>query len=444
MKRRLLALTTTALAALVGFPTRAALAADKKGAPAKTKAAPKAAEGDDANESGESGESGENNEAGEEAEAPAAGETKGQQVAAPQGEQPTFKNGVLKPPPEGTAMPTVNETHTVIKGDTLWDLSQHYLGNPWYWPKVWSYNPQIANPHWIYPGDKVKFSGAGGPSADAEEAPQEAQPVTEEDNSPADDDETPVSASSKIGYTAPKVSSFRQDGIITDRELEESGQLVRSTAEQEMLDNLDVVYARFKSSGDAKSGDRFFVFRTVREVNHPITGAHYGYVTRVVGVVTIHGQKDGLAEGVIDHTFDEIHRGDYLAPYSDKLSKQVAEKTASRPVEGVVVDSLADVPFMGEADLVFVDKGKRDGLEEGNVLAVTRQQDGVTAMMLKPGEAGYEDSRLPPREVGRLMVLDAKDGASTCLVLRSIREFLPGDKFTALTTSASTGPVSLR
>src|SRR6185312_7029251 len=150
---------------------RAALAADKKGAPAKT--AKTAADGDESNDSGDSSESGESNEGGsEEAEAPAGGETKGQKVAAPAGEQATFKNGVLKPPPEGTAMPTVNETHNVVKGDTLWDLSQHYLGNPWYWPKVWSYNPQIANPHWIYPGDKVKFSGQGGPSADEE--PQEA------------------------------------------------------------------------------------------------------------------------------------------------------------------------------------------------------------------------------------------------------------------------------
>ncbi len=59
-----------------------------------------------------------------------------------------------------------SEVHSVVKGDTLWDLSQRYLGSPWYWPKVWSFNPEIANPHWIYPGNQVRFyrSGDEGPS----------------------------------------------------------------------------------------------------------------------------------------------------------------------------------------------------------------------------------------------------------------------------------------
>src|SRR5208283_2774499 len=62
----------------------------------------------------------------------------------------------------GAAPELPGTTHTVVPGDTLWDLSQHYLGSPWYWPKVWSYNPQIANPHWIYPGNQVRFfTGTG-------------------------------------------------------------------------------------------------------------------------------------------------------------------------------------------------------------------------------------------------------------------------------------------
>src|SRR6476661_5543146 len=64
-------------------------------------------------------------------------------------------------PAEGGNDTAPGEVHTVQKGDTLWDLSQQYLGSPWYWPKVWSYNPEIANPHWIYPGNKVRFFPAG-------------------------------------------------------------------------------------------------------------------------------------------------------------------------------------------------------------------------------------------------------------------------------------------
>ncbi|HEY2734697.1 MAG TPA: LysM peptidoglycan-binding domain-containing protein, partial [Polyangiales bacterium] len=50
------------------------------------------------------------------------------------------------------------ETHTVQEGDTLWDISDRYFGDPWHWPELWSYNPEITNPHWIYPLDQVRLS----------------------------------------------------------------------------------------------------------------------------------------------------------------------------------------------------------------------------------------------------------------------------------------------
>src|SRR5262245_12653178 len=51
----------------------------------------------------------------------------------------------------------VPETHTIKKGDTLWDICKNVLGSPWEWPKVWSYNPNITNPHWIFPGDTIRL-----------------------------------------------------------------------------------------------------------------------------------------------------------------------------------------------------------------------------------------------------------------------------------------------
>src|SRR5688572_1967617 len=58
---------------------------------------------------------------------------------------------------EAGGTPQVSETHLVQGGDTLWDLCSKYLNSPWYWPKIWSYNPQITNPHWIYPGNELRF-----------------------------------------------------------------------------------------------------------------------------------------------------------------------------------------------------------------------------------------------------------------------------------------------
>src|SRR6185295_9150078 len=92
-------------------------------------------------------------------------EVEGTEVQQPQTQRPPPEQGqVQTAPPEGPS-----QVHTVEKGDTLWDLSSKYLGSPWYWPKVWSYNPQIANPHWIYPGN-------------GEETPARAEQVTGDDD----------------------------------------------------------------------------------------------------------------------------------------------------------------------------------------------------------------------------------------------------------------------
>jgi len=82
-----------------------------------------------------------------------------------EGSEAPALEGSAKVAPDGGESGTMRAgpgaQHTVEKGDTLWDLSRRYLGSPWYWPKVWSYNPEIANPHWIYPGNQIRFFPTG-------------------------------------------------------------------------------------------------------------------------------------------------------------------------------------------------------------------------------------------------------------------------------------------
>src|SRR5438105_6182050 len=84
-----------------------------------------------------------------------------------------------RPPPDDTIKPVPGtpDEYTIQKGDTLWDLSQKFLSNPWYWPKIWSLNPSIENPHWIYPGNKLRIiPGEGGAQAPAQ---VQAEPAKE-------------------------------------------------------------------------------------------------------------------------------------------------------------------------------------------------------------------------------------------------------------------------
>src|SRR5262249_25243927 len=184
-----------------------------------------------------------------------------------QGEKPA--QGGVRTSSEATAPA---EVHSVIKGDTLWDLSQHYLGNPWYWPKVWSYNPEISNPHWIYPGNQVRFF-PGGEEAPTqvetgkpEETPEvaEAQQVeaTMDQVTPEITEAAPVQVTGKIGYTPKPTTSVVHTGFVTPRELEEAGSIDASFSEALMLSAPDTIYVRFKKNQQPRLQERYIIFHT--------------------------------------------------------------------------------------------------------------------------------------------------------------------------------------
>ncbi len=328
------------------------------------------------------------------------------------------------------------ETHTVVKGDTLWDLSARYLQTPWYWPKVWSYNPEIANPHWIYPGQVIRFFPGG------EQAPAEVEPQAEEE-APAEapkemgdlsvgtmaapdlmgQDEDTVTVSGKIGYAPVRSGFLRRDGFVTPAELDESGVIAHSPAEKQMLDTLDVVYIKFKSGG-AKVGDRYLIYRTVSKVIHPKTGELYGYLTHIMGTLRVAHVEQGEDTGVIDRAYDAIERNDYVAPLTGKFDRPITPKANAREMKGYVLASfIPAITDMGEYHIAFVDKGKRDGVEEGNTFTVVRRSDGLTDIVDR-----REDPKLPDEDIGLLVVIDVKDKASACLVMRSVKEIEVGDR----------------
>ncbi|HZW88388.1 MAG TPA: LysM peptidoglycan-binding domain-containing protein, partial [Myxococcaceae bacterium] len=144
-------------------------------------------------------------------------EVEGTEVQQPPTQRPAPEQGqVQTAPPEGPS-----QVHTVEKGDTLWDLSSKYLGSPWYWPKVWSYNPQIANPHWIYPGNQVRFyPGNGG----AQETPARAEVMSLEgddleDTKPFEGDDEDVQLV-RIPVETKTRELVVKDGFATPNEVE--------------------------------------------------------------------------------------------------------------------------------------------------------------------------------------------------------------------------------
>ena len=347
-------------------------------------------------------------------------------------------------PPAGGDPPKA-ETYTVQRGDTLWDLSARFLGTPWYWPKVWSYNPQIANPHFIYPGNVVRFLPAGddtagrvelvapgsgqvAPEADLE-APRELDGLSLADmkrpQQIGDGDEVAVVGPYKIGYVPPKGVYARRESFVTQRELEQSGRISAAFEEKLLLTVHDRAYARFAAPKAVQLGERYVVYRTERPVRHPVSGELFGYKSSIIGAARVVAVDDRAVTIEVTQAFDPIERGDLLGPWMDKLVKQVQRRPNQRQLSGVIVATQQElVTEIGEHHVVFVDKGREDGVEEGNVFTVVRSGDPYGR---EPSTVQH-DPALPIESVGSLMVVDAQQTSSAALVVRSLRELYVGDR----------------
>jgi len=360
------------------------------------------------------------------AQAPAGGsEVEGTEVKQPP--QPKPDEGQVRTAPQGQEE-SAGTVHTVEKGDTLWDLSSKYLGSPWYWPKVWSYNPQIANPHWIYPGNQVRFYSGNG-----EETPARAEQVTGGDEDElqageviANDDEVQVV---RLPVEVKTKEIVLKDGFVTPREIEAAGTLVGSYAESEMLSPYDVVYLDFKDKSAVQVGASYLVYRTVGEVRHPRSGKFLGYQTQILGTVKVNRTSEPKVRAVLDRALDEIRRGDRIGPARERLYETVAPipNAVSLSNLTVVAQLERSLTMAGEHVRVLVDAGSAQGVQVGNVFTVIRQVDPITASVGVDPSAN-QDSSLPVEEVGRCMAVDVREAVTTCLLLRSFREVVAGDR----------------
>ena len=362
---------------------------------------------------------------------------------------PTSETGALVSDEASEPEQLPGQEHTVEQGDTLWELAQKYMGSPWYWPKIWSFNPQVANPHWIYPGNKIRFFGSGdeGPAqVDVGGAPI-ASSDDDEDGAESSDSSSSdkVKVTGQIGYVQRRTVQLRTQGFVTPGEVEGTGEIVGSFGEVSMLSFPYDVYAKFRRLGDVQAGDQFVVFRTTAQLNHPITGDSMGFLTTILGkvkVLKIH-PKQRMASVELTAMYDEIRRGDYLGPLGENLIRSYQVRGNAKDLDGFVVAAVP--PYLstfGEHSLVIIDQGSDNGVQSGNTFSVIRQHDGTM-----PGVAvdpTIVDESMPEEDVGTCMTVEVKSRASTCLVTRSLREIVVGDRIQMRKEATSNPPRASR
>lgn len=327
------------------------------------------------------------------------------------GDEVGFGGGAEGAAEGGDTPSSAPESYTVQTGDTLWGLSQRFLNNPWYWPKVWSYNPQLDNPNWIRPGTVLRFYPGEAPVEVKPEEPEEEQTFDDIGEGGGFEDRTGLDQRQEQGTDVRRREFF----IPSDR-LDSAGQIINSPEEKQMLADEDRAYIKLKKS--AQPGEVLQIFRKERELRHPVTGAVVGQIVVMTGEVRIDQTGRDQSLGTIVATWDPVERDQYVdaLPVATDPVRRVEN---SKNVKGYVVDAApSPLSFMAESYIAVIDKGSADGVQPGNTFTIVRAGDPYTR----------EYSGMMDEDIGELIVVETFKNASTALVLSASRVIVPGDR----------------
>lgn len=324
--------------------------------------------------------------------------------------------------------------YVVKKGDTLWDISKMYLNEPWLWPEVWYFNPQIANPHLIYPGDVLVMSyingrpqirldnGKGGGVVESNYTTAQGQRVKK--LSPRIYRQSIESAIPTIPIDAirPFLKSAR---ILAEDDFKDLPVVIGTLDDRMMADPNTLVYVKGLKDNGAANYD---VIRKGRVFKHHETG-------KVLGVEAIQLAKsklvkrpneNGLATFRLQNNDREVLKYDLLARLdSNDIDANMVPSAPQNKVEGSIVALHNAIAKVGTNQVVIIDLGKRDGMKVGNILSIDQRGQLVRGRI--PGTSRSELIRLPKVYAGLGLVFRVFDDVSYVLIVESTRSVKVGD-----------------
>jgi len=306
--------------------------------------------------------------------------------------------------------------HTVARGDTLWDISEAYLGTPWVWPSIWQENPSVPNPNRIYPGNRIWISPTSMKRVSDAEA--DAMLAHEPSTPPAAvaGDAVPHALGS---YT---MSSIDAVGLVSPDLFEGAGSVLESpSTNAEWLAQGQRVYISL-GEGQTKVGDRFTVVRPSQDVRDPQTNHRIGvYVNRVawIEVTVVHPES---AEAVIRESHNEVRRGDRLIPHVEPPTS-IELRPSPPQVEGQIALTRDGRRETGRFEVVYLNRGSDHGLGVGTPLEVFRSFDD------KRDPVTGQRRALPDDVIASLVVLSAEPTTAVAVVTQSSGEIEKGDHY---------------
>ena len=308
------------------------------------------------------------------------------------------------------------ERYQVVRGDTLWDIAGRFLNLPWKWPEIWHANPQINNPHLIYPGDIISLVYIDG------------QPRLMVDRGQGGTIKlSPTVRSSAVAEAIPTIpleaiNAFLNAGRIMDdaEQLEAAPYVIGGEAESVVAGAGNRVYAR----GDIdETIPAFGLYRRGKAYTDPQSGDFLGIHAQEIGNADVLASERDITTLMVTRSRQEVRIGDRLLETEERaVASTFFPSDPEDEIDGLILDVPNGVTQIGQYDVVILNKGARDNLQEGNVLAIYKTGEVVRDRVQN------ERVQLPDERAGLLMVFRVYDRMSYGIVLNAQRQLAIMDK----------------
>ncbi len=314
--------------------------------------------------------------------------------------------------------PEGSEVYTIVPGDTLWDLAQTNLGDPYLWPQLWERNPYIKDSHWIYPGDPIVIDLAVEEPVAVEEIVEEIEPAVSPGAMEPEPEELDAGTPHPLASSA-EIYCFGR--LIPDESIFQFS--IHSAERIQFQDHFsegDIVYIDGGVEQGIAAGDRFFILHPGPEVRHPVSHSRIGFAYPYTGQLKILCAQENSSIAEITFACDFVSIGDTLLPFRPIPVPLVVAPdpttrcdTPSGKQTGYVVYSKDGVIESAIGQVVMIDLGEADGVYPGEFATIFRDN---------PVEG------MPRLVIGEIGILTVEDGYSTAIITRGWSPVILGDR----------------